>query len=68
MTKQATILRVKSAIHRRRNKHSAGHNENKSYSKNVHMSANAVYEQLISEYGEQFTKEEAQYAIDHLND
>ena len=29
---------------------------------------NAIYKQLISEYGEQFTKEEAQYAIDHLDD
>lgn len=30
------------------------------------MSKNAIYDQLISEYGEQFTKEEAQYAIDNL--
>ena len=26
----------------------------------------AIYDQLISEYGEQFTPEEAQYAIEHL--
>lgn len=31
------------------------------------MSNNAIYDQLISEYGEQFTPEEAQYAIDHLD-
>ena len=27
-----------------------------------------IYEQLISQYGEKFTKEEAQYAIDHLDE
>lgn len=27
-----------------------------------------IYDQLISEYGEQFTAKEAQYAIDHLDD
>lgn len=30
------------------------------------MSRSNIYEQLISEYGEQFTEEQAQYAIDHL--
>lgn len=30
------------------------------------MSPNAIYDQLISEYGNKFTAEEAQYAIDHL--
>ena len=30
------------------------------------MSPSAIYEQLTSEYGEQFTAEEAQYAIDNL--
>ena len=30
------------------------------------MSKTGIYEQLISEYGEQFTKEEAQYAVDNL--
>ena len=32
------------------------------------MSKSAIYDQLISEYGEQFTAEEAQYAIDDLPD
>ncbi len=32
------------------------------------MSTQAIYDQLTSEYGEQFTPEQAQYAIDHLND
>lgn len=36
------------------------------YYKEMSMSKSAVYDQLISEYGEQFTKEEAQYAIDNL--
>lgn len=31
------------------------------------MSKSELYDQLTSEYGEQFTASEAQYAIDHLN-
>ncbi len=31
------------------------------------MSPDRIYEQLISEYGEQFTAEEAQYAVDNLS-
>lgn len=38
-----------------------------SYSNMMHMSKNGVYKQLISEYGEGFTEEEAQYAIDNMN-
>jgi hypothetical protein len=30
------------------------------------MSKDEIYDQLISEYGDQFTKEEAKYAIEHL--
>ncbi|MBQ6536473.1 MAG: Ltp family lipoprotein [Firmicutes bacterium] len=36
------------------------------YSKTMHMSKAGIYDQLTSEYGEQFTAEEAQYAIDNL--
>ncbi|MGN1126163.1 MAG: Ltp family lipoprotein, partial [Ruminococcus sp.] len=39
----------------------------KTYYKDMSMSKSAVYDQLISEYGEQFTESEAQYAIDHLD-
>ena len=38
----------------------------KSYSENMHMSKSKIYNQLTSEYGEGFSKEEAQYAIDNL--
>jgi hypothetical protein len=38
-----------------------------SYATTMHMSKQGVYEQLISEYGEGFTTEAAQYAIDNLN-
>lgn len=31
------------------------------------MSPSAIYDQLVSDYGEQFTPEEAQYAVDHLS-
>ena len=31
------------------------------------MSKSAIYEQLTSEYGEKFSNEAAQYAIDNLN-
>ena len=37
-----------------------------SYSELMHMSKAAIYEQLVSEYGEQFTEEAAQYAMDNL--
>ena len=30
------------------------------------MSKKAIYDQLVSEFGEQFTAEEAQYAVDNL--
>lgn len=40
----------------------------KTYYNSMNMSKSAVFEQLISDYGEQFTQAEAQYAIDHLDD
>ena len=38
----------------------------KSYSDDFHMSKLGIYDILTSEYGEKFDKEDAQYAIDHL--
>lgn len=38
-----------------------------SYAQNMHMSKKAIYDHLISEYGGNFTEEEAQYAIDNLD-
>lgn len=38
-----------------------------SYIDTMHMSEAGIYNQLTSEYGEQFTESEAQYAIDNLN-
>ena len=37
-----------------------------SYQEKMSMSKAAIYDQLISEYGEKFTAEEAQYAVDNL--
>ena len=37
------------------------------YADDMDMSADAIYDQLVSEHGEKFTEEEAQYAIDNLN-
>lgn len=37
-----------------------------SYSNTMHMSKKRIYQQLTSEYGEGFTKEAAQYAIDNM--
>lgn len=37
-----------------------------SYSNIMHMSKKAIYKQLISEYGENFEKDAAQYAIDNI--
>lgn len=36
------------------------------YSDTMHMSKQGIYDQLVSEYGEQFSEEAAQYAIDNL--
>lgn len=33
----------------------------------MYMSKASIYDQLISEYGEMFTPEEAQYAIDNIS-
>ena len=38
----------------------------KQYYYDMAMSKSAVYDQLTSSYGEQFTASQAQYAIDHL--
>ena len=38
----------------------------KSYSDNLYMSKQGIYDQLVSEYGGQFSAEAAQYAIDNL--
>lgn len=37
-----------------------------SYAKNMNMSKAAIYDQLTSEYGEQFPADAAQYAVDNL--
>lgn len=39
----------------------------KSYSEVMHMSKQGIYDQLVSEYGENFPAEAAQYAIDNLD-
>lgn len=41
-------------------------NKANSYSDNMHMSKQGIYEQLTSEYGEKFSEEAAQYAIDNM--
>lgn len=37
-----------------------------SYSDNMHMSKEAIYDQLTSEYGEKFTEEAANYAMENI--
>lgn len=39
----------------------------KIYAKSQHMSKSAVYHQLISKYGEGFSKKSARYAIKHIH-
>ena len=39
----------------------------KTYSDTMSMSKAGLYDQLTSEYGEKFTAEEAQYAVDNLD-
>ena len=38
-----------------------------SYSSTMHMSKSGIYDQLTSEYGDQFSEEAAQYAIDNMS-
>lgn len=38
----------------------------RSYRHSEHMSSRAIYQQLISSYGDMFTKSQASYAIHHL--
>lgn len=40
----------------------------KTYRNDMHMSRNEVYEQLTSDAGENFTQEEADYAVAHMDD
>lgn len=42
-------------------------NKAESYSSMMHMSKKGIFDQLTSKYGEQFDKDAAQYAVDHLN-
>ena len=42
-------------------------NKAKLYSDTMYMSKQGIYEQLTSEYGEKFSTEAGQYAIDNLN-
>ncbi|HHX8977473.1 TPA: Ltp family lipoprotein [Streptococcus pyogenes] len=53
--------------HLKANYRKAALKQAKSYQKNMAMSPDAIYDQLISENGEKFTEQEAQYAIDNLN-
>ena len=39
----------------------------KIYSNTMHMSKKGIYNQLVSEYGEKFSPEAAQYAIDNIS-
>lgn len=43
-------------------------NKAKNYANTMNMSKQGVYEQLVSEYGENFPEDAAQYAIDNLTD
>ncbi|ARK30909.1 Ltp family lipoprotein [Halalkalibacter krulwichiae] len=37
------------------------------YAKTMHMSKAGIYDQLVSEYGENFSEDAAQYAIDNID-
>ena len=41
-------------------------NSAKNYADGMHMSKQGIYEQLTSSAGDQFSEEDAQYAVDHL--
>lgn len=46
--------------------HKAALEKAKTYAEVMHMSKAGIYDQLTSEYGENFPKEAAQYAIDNI--
>lgn len=46
--------------------HASALKKAESYAKTMSMSKAAIYDQLTSEYGEKFSEEAAQYAMDHL--
>src|SRR5699024_2947163 len=46
--------------------HASALTQAESYSDTMHMSKQAIFDQLTSEYGGQFTEEAAQYAIDNV--
>lgn len=41
-------------------------NSAKTYADTMHMSKDGIYDQLTSDAGDQFSDEDAQYAVDHL--
>lgn len=41
-------------------------NSAKTYADTMHMSKDGIYDQLTADAGDQFSEEEAQYAVDHL--
>lgn len=41
-------------------------NKAASYSESMHMSKRGVYDQLVSDYGEKFSAESAQYAVNNV--
>ncbi|MEX5277639.1 Ltp family lipoprotein [Kocuria sp. CPCC 205261] len=46
--------------------YSSALNKAESYSRTMHMSKAGIYDQLTSEYGEKFSPEAAQYAVDNM--
>lgn len=46
--------------------HKSALNKATMYAKTMHMSKQGVYDQLVSEYGEKFSADAAQYAIDNI--
>lgn len=48
------------------NEQNAALNSAKTYADTMHMSKDAIYDQLTADAGDQFSEEDAQYAVDHL--
>jgi hypothetical protein len=66
----STVAATKTEIQEEENvpsEYKSALNKANSYSELMHMSKAGIYDQLTSEYSEQFTDEEAQYAVDHVN-
>lgn len=63
---ETPVVKEEAPVEKVPTEHKSALKKAKTYSDTMHMSKAGLYEQLVSEFGEKFTPEAAQYAIDNL--